>query len=292
LSSVLLTPGHASARADALVASFDDLPTLPDVLVRIWQIVDDPDASARDLEAAVSLDAALAAKVLRLANSPFYGRRTPAASVQAAITAVGFDTIRNLAVCLTVARSLGQGSGAERALDRHALWRHGVAVGVLGRALCRDLGLPGREEAFTVGLLHDIGKYVLSIGRPRAYAAIVARVREQRIPLRVAERDEVGADHADLGAAFARHWGFPASMAAAIGGHHLPEEEPGLPTVVGVADALAHELVTAAVLPGVDPAPMPPAGLAALGIDRDWLDQRSDAWEAEIAAAQDFMDLV
>lgn len=292
MSSVILTPGHEAARADALVASFDDLPTLPDVLVRIWQIVDDPDASARDLESAVSLDAALAAKVLRLANSPFYGRRTPAASVQTAITALGFDTIRNLAVCLTVARSLGQGSGEERVLDRHGLWRHGVAVGVLARALCRDVGLPGREEAFTSGLLHDIGKYVLSIGRPRAYTAIVELVRERGLPLRMAEREEIGADHADLGAAFARHWGFPDSMVSAIGGHHGVEDQPTLATVIGVADALAHELAPCVVLPGVDPGPVPPAGLAALGVDRNWLDERSDAWAAEIAAAQDFMDLV
>ena len=116
-------PEVANAELDALLGSFRDLPTIPEVLARIWQLVDDPRSSASDLERVVSHEPPLAAKVLRLANSPYYGGRGRVQDVRAAITTLGFDTLRNLAVCLSVAGGLAARQTAASVLDRREL-RH------------------------------------------------------------------------------------------------------------------------------------------------------------------------
>jgi len=211
-----------ASELDRLLEGFQDIPTIPEVLIRIWQLLDDPRSSARDLEEVVALEPPLAAKVLRLANSPYYGGRGRIRDVRMAITTLGFDTLRNLAVCLSVASRLVGRPGEDRVLDHKELWRHSVATAVLARRLGQDLGLCSSDEAFTGGLLHDIGRFVISLGRPGAYAEVVRRAAsaEEALSLEEEERAVLGFDHAAVGAAFARRWNFPDALVRIIRAHH------------------------------------------------------------------------
>jgi len=281
----------AGQELDALLADFRDIPTIPEVLVRIWQLVDDPRSSAKDLEVVVSMEPPLAAKVLRLANSPYYGGRGRIGDVRMAITALGFDTLRNLAVCLSVAQGLAGKKGADRVLDRKALWRHSVATAVLSRRFAPpECG----EEAFTAGLLHDIGKFVISLGRPEAYGEIARRAIEDEVPFERAEREVLGFDHATAGAAFARQWNFPDKLQAWIHEHHRPPAPGDDATLraVRLADRVAHALGVGAAIMALEAAPPDADDLEAAGLDFESLVDHEEELREDISRAHEFMNLI
>jgi putative nucleotidyltransferase with HDIG domain len=271
-----------------------DLPTIPEVLARIWQLVDDPRSSARDLEGLVRHEPPLAAKVLRLANSPYYGGRGRIQDVRTAITALGFDTLRNLAVCLSVASGLGSPIPSESLLDRRELWRHSVATAVIARRLARLREMPGAEELFTAGLLHDIGKFVIALAFPQAYAEIVRRGLEQGLDLCDAERAVIGFDHAQVGAAFAARWNFPERLQELIAQHHgdIHSEDPSVHHVLRVADGLAHGVERTRVLAEYEPPGPLLEDLSALGLDESQLAAHEGDFRDDIDRAQEFLNLV
>lgn len=296
MSDVVLHDASAVAHAelDALLDSFQDLPTIPEVLARIWQLVDDPRSSARDLEQVVTLEPPLAAKVLRLANSPYYGGRGRVKDVQMAITALGFDTLRNLAVCLSVASGLAQREARQSVMDQRALWRHSVTCAVVARRLAHDAAIDEAEEVFTAGLLHDIGMFVIALGRPDAYAE-VARIGLQRgVDQGQAEREVLGFDHAEVGSAFARRWHFPAGLQELIAGHHrsASSDTSRLNHVMRLADALSYRIEDTQVLPEFEHPEVDSIDLEALDIDLDHLDELTAELRLDIERAQEFMNLV
>lgn len=281
------------AELEALLRSFRDVPTIPEVLARIWQLVDDPRSSASDLEKVVSMEPPLAAKVLRLANSPYYGGRGRVKDVQMAITSLGFDTLRNLAICLGVASSLSDTEARDPVLDRKALWQHSVSTAVLAQHLAIAVGSTSPDEVFTAGLLHDFGQFVISLGRPEAYAEILRRIDTGGLDLVEAERQVLGYDHAQVGAEFARQWHFPASLRDMIVDHHDRREEASRELrVMRVANALSHEWWGLAPLEGVEAPVVDEGDLRELGLDVHWLEEHREELVEEIDRAQEFMNLI
>lgn len=287
-------PAVASEQLDELLASFRDLPTIPEVLARIWQLVDDPRSSAGDLERVVSHEPPLAAKVLRLANSPYYGGRGRVQDVRSAITTLGFDTLRNLAVCLSVAGGLASREAQGSMLDRRELWRHSVACAVAARRLARELGVDEPEEVFTAGLLHDIGIFVVALGRPQSYAEIVRVGLAQNLDQCAAERYVLGFDHAEVGCAFAQRWNFPQSLQDLIANHHSPVlgDRARPKHVLRLADALAHRVLTAPVLPEFEMRSVEETDLVALGLSHDQLEVLLTSIVEDVERANEFMNLV
>lgn len=288
------TPDVANAELDALLDSFQDLPTIPEVLARIWQLVDDPRSSARDLEQVVSLEPPLAAKVLRLANSPYYGGNGRVKDVQMAITTLGFDTLRNLAVCLSVASGLVQRESKQSVMNQRALWKHSVTCAVIARRLARDADLEEPEEVFTAGLLHDIGMFVIALGRPNAYAEIVRVGLGRNMCQSRAEREVLGFDHAEVGCAFAQKWHFPATLQDLLANHHSPPsgERARAKHVMGLADALSYRVQDTEILPEFEHRDVNPADLAALDISEEDLVGLEGDFAIEVERAQEFMNLV
>jgi putative nucleotidyltransferase with HDIG domain len=291
------SPAVANPELDSLLASFQDLPTIPEVLARIWQLVDDPRSSARDLEQVVSLEPPLAAKVLRLANSPYYGGRGRVKDVQMAITALGFDTLRNLAVCLSVASGLVQREARQNVMDQRELWRHSVGCAVVARRLARELDVlepADAEELFTAGLLHDIGMFVVALGRPRAYAEVVRVGLEEGFDQTRAEREVLGFDHAEVGCAFAQRWHFPFRLQDLIANHHSPAvgDRATAKHVLSLADAVAHRVVPTAILPDFEVREVERRDLSALQVEEDVLDDLEPGFRRDIEHAQEFMNLV
>ncbi len=207
-----------------------DLPALAPTLSHLLELLHSESATPRELATVVEADHALAARVLRAANSAFYGPRSGVSSVSRAVMALGWSKIESLAVAVGVWHNILP----NRAADLRLLWRHAVRVGAAARLIARRTGKLGSDEAFTAGLLHDIGRAVLLLRHPEHAALLLASAGDD--PARERETLDVGHDQA--GAWLAEAWRLPASAVAAIAHHHAPTDR-GPATTPGVV-ALAE----------------------------------------------------
>jgi putative nucleotidyltransferase with HDIG domain len=262
---------------EAMIAGIDELPSIPETLIEILRLIDDPDSGAGDLAAVVRVDAPLSAKIMRLANSPYYGGRERIGDIGRCIAVIGYRTMRSVAICLTVATNLMHAvSSAGGRLDYRALWRHSVATAAIAKHLARMAGDEDPEELFSAGLLHDLGKFVLELHAPEAYDRVVYDRSRSRERLVEAERAAFGFDHAAVGEAFARSWRFPTFLADCLGGHHRtpvraaahPERTERGIALVALADYLANTMEPPRSDLGFDPRHADAAQLhAAAGLD-------------------------
>lgn len=233
-------------RLQDIVAATGELPALPSTTARLLALLDDAEVGADDVLGVVGHDPALTANLLKLCNSAYYGLRRQVGTVREALVMLGNRTV----VSLAFATSLGdvlRGPLAGYRLERDALWRHSLAVAV-GAAHFVSAGGDRalRERAFTGGLVHDMGKLVLN-------APLKAKL--QQLPqsagfdvLVRGEREILGFDHAEAGAALAVAWNFPAALALVIGSHHDLERAAASPgTGDGRAGADEGALLSAVV---------------------------------------------
>jgi putative nucleotidyltransferase with HDIG domain len=259
--------------ADDIIKSVLELPSLPAVVNDLLATMEEDDFDMHVLAAKITLDQALSAKTLRLANSSFYGLQAKVTTIGQAVSVLGFHSIRTLVTACSVTSSFSaHGSGA---FDFNAFWRHSIASAVCARVIAPHLQI-NPDTAFTAGLLHDLGTLVLATRFSSDYQRVLAWQREQDCTISVAELAVFGTDHAAIGAALAAHWKFPAQIQAAVAGHHLAGPVDGvapadLSTVVIVANALAHALDLAEV-EGDQVPPLPMPIWRALALDHE-------AWE-------------
>jgi putative nucleotidyltransferase with HDIG domain len=225
---------------DELLAALRDLPPLPSVVLELVESLGHEELSAGQYAAKISRDQALAAKTLRLANSSFYGRGRQVRSVAEAIGVLGLRTVRGVVTAAGLAGSFRRHAG----FDHDAFWRHSIGSALCAQALAGELRRSDADLAFTVGLLHDIGRLALASAFAPAYAEAEQWRRDKDCPAVEAERAVLGIDHAEVGGRVARQWNFAPNIVDAIREHHAPPADAGL-TLTGtahVADALAHAL--------------------------------------------------
>jgi len=221
---------------------FKDLPTLPDVVARVMQIVSNPLTTAEDLNQLISMDHALTFKVLRLANSAYYGFPKEITNITQAVTILGFNTIRNLALSVSVHKMLFVEK--DRGLFSYRdFWKHCVAVAVCSRVLARRVGYKSEENAFTAGLLHDIGKSLLERVDHAAFVACIQASQTEKRPLWELEQERLGVDHAAVGGRLAELWNLPHDLRSAIEKHPNPEgvSPDPLVAVVHAADIICRQ---------------------------------------------------
>ncbi len=219
---------------------FKDLPTLPDVVAKVTRTVANPLASADDLNQVISLDQALTFKVLRLANSAYYGFPHEITTITQAVTILGFNTIRNLALSVSVHKLLF--GGKERDLfSPRDFWKHCVATAVCARLLARRVGYKSEDNAFTAGLLHDIGKAVLDKIAHDDFVKALKESQEGGLPLWECEVRHCGIDHATLGGVIADLWNLPRELKTAVEFHHRPSAAGSVDVLVAVVH-VANEL--------------------------------------------------
>jgi HD-like signal output (HDOD) protein len=223
------------------LARMDQLPSLPAVVARLLDLINDPKASMDDLVRALREDPPLTARVLRLANSPVYGGGARILSVADAMMRMGLIEVQNLIMSVGLLRSL---QGARRGLDYRSYWSHWFTVGTATEALARVAPGGGEQDAgaFTVGLLHDIGRFVVTGFYPEAAAGVLREQAQRRIPAVAAEVRVLGMDHAEVGGLLAERWGLPRPIVAGLAHHHHPEQaEPDLrrlPLLVNLAERI------------------------------------------------------
>ncbi len=216
------------------------VPPLPDVVVKLRRACQDPDASYAEIARIIEKEPALTANLLHLANSAYFGCAGSIGTVQLAMTRLGLKRVYQLA--LTVC--LGPLAGSEvRGYDLTPLqmWEHAMAVAVTAELLAGELGLPEQDEAYTAGLLHDIGKVVLGNFVDVDITAI-RRLVDGGTPFDRAEREVLGTSHPDVGSALLRRWQIPEAIVEAVRWHHAPARCGGgkpLVDLVHLADILA-----------------------------------------------------
>jgi putative nucleotidyltransferase with HDIG domain len=218
----------------AEVVSRRNLPTIPSVLTRILALVDSEGANARELVQVVEHDQALTARILRLANSAFFGQSRKVATIPRSILVLGFSTVRNLALGAKVWEALGPGV-ARRRLEE--LWAHAVVVALGTKALATRLCDGDPDEAFTAGLLHDVGRIVLASRFGESYWTAVGGVAESE-PVEQMEQATFGVTHAEVGAWLLEAWNLPPAIVEALREHHAAEAKPGFSGLLSITDRL------------------------------------------------------
>lgn len=255
-----------------IYARVDELPTLPVVVPKILALTESESSSAADIADVLSFDPALSARVLKVANSAYYGFSRKITDLKTAVALLGFRMVRSLAISLGIIQTLPPGKETAVFSPRE-LWVHSVTTGALVRELCARLGHRGESDhMFTVGILHDIGKLVLNLFFHDVYGQVLAAARlRDRYELHVVEREVIGMDHGEVGAILLERWRLPEGICSTIAAQHRPDVSPGNTPHVAmlrVADAMARQT---AVKAGGNPAPpeLPVSDSASLGMAAD-----------------------
>jgi HD-like signal output (HDOD) protein len=261
-----------------------ELPTLPEVVQKIVSMSTRPDTSAEDLGCLIEKDQVLAAKVLRLANSPFYGFPSRIASVSHAVALLGFNAVKSLTLCATA-------FGMMEAAGMLPLWRHSLGVAIMAQVLASRMSVKQTDEVFVAGLLHDLGKVVLHVKAPELTAQIEHKARERDQAIRDLEQEVLGVTHDEIGGWLAEAWRLPTSLKESLSCHH----KPTLAAYAKLQAAIVHVadlLVTAMGLSGSPDDLVPPLSQPAwelVGLDDESLVTCLAQAEDEFQAMDDFL---
>lgn len=214
------------------------LPTLPIVVTNVLKVVADEKSSTRDLSDLINQDQALTNKILRLANSPYYGRIGRIDSILRAITIIGFNEVVSLTIGISVFSVL-QLEGASGLLNMKDLWLHAIGSSFAAREITRRLSgaklrptMSGRRQQledrpiFLSTLLHDMGKVILCVYFPAEYREVMIWAKQNKAPLEQAEMDLLGLDHTHMAGLIMRIWNFPDTIAYPVRFHHRSEKCP------------------------------------------------------------------
>jgi HD-like signal output (HDOD) protein len=198
-----------------------EISSIKNVVSGILKIINDPKSTAKDLKELIEIDPPLTAQVLKVANSAYYSPPSKIGEIFKAILWIGFEAIKELALNQKVCRIFSDDNGAED-YSRISLWKHSVAVAVMGKMIYRrEFGEKG-ENIYAAGLLHDIGLIVEDQFCHQQFREALRRSAEEEKEFTETEKLTFGFDHADLGRAVMVCWDMPEELCAAIGQHHNP----------------------------------------------------------------------
>lgn len=218
-----MTSSNALPRLDmnGLMPSIRTLPALPEVVFQLVRSLEDPHLDLGRLEEQVEMDQALSTKLLRVANSSFYGLLRQVGTVRDAAMVLGFGALRSMAIAAATVNHFAT-LRLPPDFNYRAFWSHGMACGLAAELLAREHREP-EGVAFTAGLIHDIGRLVLASQFPDHLEACHLHKAKTGCGLLDAEREVLGITHPQIGAALARYWHFPVMVLDAIEFHHQPE---------------------------------------------------------------------
>lgn len=226
---------------DKIIESTEEIKSLPTSAIKLMQMTENETSSGEDLAKVIGMDQGLTAKVIRLVNSPFYGLSTKVASVKHAVALLGFQCIRDIALSTELSKSMNKAFDGYL-MSKGELWRHSVAVGAIASRIAKKKDRTLVDAAFTAGMVHDIGRILLSRFLLSSFNQVKALVRAENITFNEAEKRVFGMDHAEAGGKLAKKWGFPADLVDAIKYHHQPGRSlqgKKLASIIHVADTIA-----------------------------------------------------
>jgi len=236
------TQSRSMALKSGLLRSLTELPAMPDIVMKAQVALSDPDSHIRELVKVVEIEPAIVTRILRLANSSYYGCRKEIASVQHASTILGYKILGEIITLAGVSNLLNHTLIGYR-LDSADAWRHSVAVAAGSRLIARDRFPELENDAFAAGLIHDSGKLVLDRYVYDHRDEFEAVMQNGNTSFLAAEREIFGFDHAEIASEFCKKWNIPSKQAQAIQFHHGPSVSGKNPLayILHVADMLAMQ---------------------------------------------------
>ena len=229
-------------RKRQILLQVNGLPTLPKVMSKLIEISDNPNTTAPQLANFLSNDPVLTTRILRIANSSFYGFPQKIGTINLAIVVLGFQSIKDLGLSATVSE-LFQGREYTSTIDKTKFWLHSIASAAACRIMSRECGFNSPGEVFITGLLHDIGLLVLSKQTHDEYKKVISNALENGKGIFETEEKLLGFNHADLSGWLLENWKIPPCQVAAIYHNYTPwncEEKPNLSMLVNFSDILAQ----------------------------------------------------
>ncbi|MDR1545889.1 MAG: HDOD domain-containing protein [Deltaproteobacteria bacterium] len=215
------------------VRRIKNLPTVPGIVAKISRMVENPETSAAEVGRLIAQDQVLSAKVLRMANSAFFGMSRKISSISQALVILGFEVVKGLVLTSSVFDMIQKSMAG--------LWEHSIGCAAASGAVATLLGRDDAEEILVAGLLHDLGKVVLALNLPEEMSLVKAKVSSGDILFYEAENQVLDFDHSELGQWLAEHWNLPESLAEPMRLHHRPEKavvKPECTAIVHIADVI------------------------------------------------------
>lgn len=234
-------PTEPAISLEAFISDVPRLSSFAGVVGKLESVMRDSSSSLQEVAEMVGQDQSLTARLLRLANSSFYGFPNRLETIQEAVTLLGLQQIQDLVWASTVIRIFA-GVPSEF-VTMAEFWKHSIACGIASRTLALSLDVARPEKFFVCGLLHDIGRMVIYTKQLNKTREIFLLQKNERLLLRQAEEKTLGFDHAQIGESLLKQWNFPPNLVNAVRWHHHPMASDGFQldaSIVHVADYLMH----------------------------------------------------
>jgi putative nucleotidyltransferase with HDIG domain len=216
------------------------LSSLPEVYLKINAVLNDPNSSFADIAEVIKSDVSLSARLMKIVNSAFYGYPAKIDTITHAVSIIGTWQLRDLALSTTI---LSAFKGVpEKHISMDSFWRHSITCGIAARLIAIQKGDPNPERLFLAGILHDIGRLIFMENLPEKGKIIMEQYQGGHTELYKLERDVIGFDHTDIGAALMDHWNLPDNLKEVIAYHHNPLEAPNFEyqaSIIHLADIVA-----------------------------------------------------
>jgi len=291
-----MTINPSNERYKKIIESIDQLPALPSIVSRLIQVINSPDSSADDAASLIEKDPALTSKMLRLANSAFYGMPRAVSSVSSAVVILGFNSIKSLVLSATILKMFTAQPGAD-GFDKRRFWIHSIGCGMGARIIIRNymrVRMMDPESAFCAGILHDIGKLIFEQFAHDDYREVCRHAAEKKISLLQAESAVMGITHTEVGRIIADKWALPIDLECSIVCHHAPENSDKiveLISAVHLADRIAHEL-NRDTIEGEVPPPAWEGARSILKVDDAEYESVRKSMEEETAKTGEFFSII
>ena len=227
-----------------LLEKIKEMPPLPQSVTQVLEISKSTKSSAQDLAKVFERDPALAANILKIANSSFYGFTRRISSITHAIVCLGLDTVKSIALTSSTQEMLSNEIPAYD-LEKGMLLQHSITCATCARIIAQRIGYKDCEEAYTAGLLLDIGKVILSRFAEDQFNQIIEKTKDNKTPFNIAEQEVLGFDHPRIGGRIIKKWNLPPALIEAVQYHHQPEKaetNKTLTYIVHFADAISDML--------------------------------------------------
>ena len=209
---------------EKLIEQSGKLGSLPAIVYRVFEVMDDPNSTAIQIGRIINEDPALTARLLKLVNSPFYGFVSKVDTVYRAIALIGHRELRSVVLATSAIKAFD--GIPEDLVDMEAFWKRSLNTAVVARVLAAYRREKEIERYFIVGLLHDIGSLLLYLQQPEQITTAIVSHHAELIPLWQAEKNVLGYDHAEVGGALLKKWNLPPLLCQAVRYHLYPSEAP------------------------------------------------------------------
>ena len=271
------------------------MPAFPASVQQVISLTSDINSSPKQLVKVIDHDPVLTIKILKVANSAYFGLSRKIVSINHAVVYLGLNTVKHVALAIAAIGSLPRDNDAGFDMDDFLL--HSLTTAVLTRSLARHMRVPEVEAAnfFVAGLLHDIGQVVFAQFKHKEFAQALEKCRTEGMPLHDAEHAIIGHDHCEVGAVLCESWSFPESLVSAIRMHHVPSagrNDDAIRKCLFVANLLAARVNAPANAPsGMSEADLPPWVFRTFGNDFDTIIDGLDGLQSDLQQATSLLQV-